>query len=442
MSARQLAATLTALERHLRRFVWFPKPEQSVAIALWIAHTHAMAAVEQSPILAISSPVKQSGKSRLLEVLEAVVPTPWRIERPSEAVLFRRIARDAPTVLLDEVDTVFMDRNGQFEGLRAIYNAGNRRGTVVSRVVPKGKTFELADFPIFCPKAVAGIGRFPETLIDRSIVIAMSRRAPGERIERLRARTAEALGLPLREALADQLAAVDDLTLPDELLPAALDDRGQDNWEALLAIARLAGGEWPELAARAAVALQADRQTADDNAAVTLLGDLAGILTEDRPFVSTSEIIEELTKLDSSPWAEWTHGKPISARGIARLLAPFGIAPERVRSGSGYSRRQFIDAWSRYCAVPSPSEELQQLQQVPPHEAPARAHVALVAVVADAPRVEVARDGNGAEGTVWSWDAPLCETCGRRMRAVLDRPGRHVCTFPHRLDGGTAEAAP
>ncbi len=76
----------------------------------------AMKAVEQSPILAITSPVKQSGKSRLLDVIETVVPTPWRIERPSEAVLFRRIARETPTVLMDEADTVFEDRKGQYEG--------------------------------------------------------------------------------------------------------------------------------------------------------------------------------------------------------------------------------------------------------------------------------------------------------------------------------------
>jgi hypothetical protein len=159
--AADLATELTTLVAHLRRFVWFSKPEQAIAVALWIGHTHALDAVEQSPVLAITSPVKQSGKSRLLEVISTLVPEPWTVERPSEAVLYRKIARDRPTLLMDEADTIFEDRKGQYEGIRAIFNAGNRRGTVVPRVLAKGQTFELQDFPIVCAKAIAGIGRSP-----------------------------------------------------------------------------------------------------------------------------------------------------------------------------------------------------------------------------------------------------------------------------------------
>jgi hypothetical protein len=444
MSA-DLAVTLVTLDRHLKRYVWFPRPEQATAIVLWIAHTHAMAAVEQSPILAITSPVKQSGKSRLLDVIETVVPTPWRIERPSEAVLFRRIARDHPTVLMDEADTIFNDRKGQYEGLRAIFNAGNRRGTVVSRVLPKGKSFELVDFTIFGPKAVAGIGRFPETLVDRSIVIAMTRRAPGDRVERLRTRRAEELGAPIREALAAGLADVPSLTLPDDDLPYALDDRGQDNWEPLLALARFAGGDWPYLANVAALVLQSDRQTADDNAAVTLLRDLAGIFG-DRSFMTTSDLLEKLVALDSSPWSEWSHGKALTARGLARLLDPFGVSPDRSRTVRGYSRHQFADAWGRYlvtdvtdvtdpqglegetgsldplstsCRVDSLSrggngEEEGTLPFGPPLASPSGLSVTSVTPV-----------------TALDFDAPLCDGCGKRKRAVATIPGRYVCTWPH-----------
>jgi len=353
--ASELAATLDALLAHLRRFVWFAKPEQAIAVALWIAHTHVVDRVEQSPILAISSPVKQSGKSRLLDVIETVVPTPWRIERPSEAVLYRRIERDHPTILMDEADTIFSDRAGQYEGIRAVFNAGNRRGTVVSRVMPRGKTFDLVDFTIFGPKAIAGIGRFPETIIDRSIVIAMTRKGPADVVERLRSKRAAELGSVICDSLSSTLGDRDrgPLVLPDHELPVELDDRGQDNWECLLALAKIAGGDWPALARSAALVLQADRETADDNAAVTLLTDLRAVYG-DETFLTTTTILEALHGIDASPWSEWKAGKPITARGLSVLLSPFGIHPDRTRTTRGYARRSFVDAWQRF--LPSTPE--------------------------------------------------------------------------------------
>ena len=355
-SPAALGDVLDDLVGHLTRYVWFPRPEQAIAVALWIAHAHAIDRVEQSPILAITSPVKQSGKSRLLDVIETVVPRPWRIERPSEAVLYRKIERDRPTVLMDEADTVFEDRKGQYEGLRAVFNAGNRRGTFVSRVMPKGKTFDLVDFAIFGPKAIAGIGRFPETIVDRSIVIAMTRRGSGDRIERLRSRSAAAIGAPLNLKLASLLGSLSqDLTLNDIDLPAELDDRGQDNWESFLALARIAGGDWPARAVHAAIALQSDRTTADDNAGVTLLGDLNIIFSDtNEAFLPTSVLLERLHAIDSSPWAEWTGGKPLSARGLAKVLGLFGIKPEKPSpTERGYSRRQFLGEWERFLPMTS-----------------------------------------------------------------------------------------
>lgn len=364
--AGELARLLDDLVAHLRRYVWFSRPEQADAVALWIAHAHAVDVIEQSPILAITSPVKQSGKSRLLDVIETLVPQPWRIERPSEAVLYRKIERDHPTILMDEADTVFEDRKGQYEGIRAIFNAGNRRGTVVSRVMAKGKSFELLDFSIFGPKAIAGIGRFPETIIDRSIVIAMTRRAPTEIVERFRTRAASAQGARLRDRLAQAVAGVADvaamrqgdggsgsLALADDELPAGLDDRGQDNWESLLALARLAGGDWASRMGSVCLSLDGDRRSADDNAAITLLADLRSLFEgSDAAFLTTSTLLEWLHGTETSPWSEWRGGKPLSARGMARLLRDFGIAPGKVRDGGatirGYSRLAFADAWVRY----------------------------------------------------------------------------------------------
>jgi hypothetical protein len=358
--APTLADALDEVVVLLRRFVHFPRPEQAEAVALWVAHTHAIESVEQSPVLAITSAVKQSGKSRLLDVLEVLVRDPWRIERPSEAVLYRKIDRDHPTILMDEADTIFEDRKGQYEGIRAVFNAGNRRGTKVSRVTPKGKSFDLIDFAIFGPKAIAGIGKFPETIVDRSIVISMLRRSPTEFVERLRTRQAEALGHPIRDQLESLLRDCPELvthvTHPDgekEGLPAELDDRGQDNWESLIALGDLAGGPWPARARQAAIVLQEDRQSADDNAPLTLLSDLHLIFDEMASlWLPTSTILERLAAIDSSPWSEWRNGKALTYRQLSAVLQPFGIKSDRTREERGYSRRSFEDAWSRFPLLP------------------------------------------------------------------------------------------
>ena len=85
----------------LRRFVVL-REDEAVAVVLWIAHTHAFDAADNTPYLAIGSAEKRSGKTRLLDFLDAMCCLPWRAVTPSEAVTFRKIEADMPTLLLDE----------------------------------------------------------------------------------------------------------------------------------------------------------------------------------------------------------------------------------------------------------------------------------------------------------------------------------------------------
>jgi len=357
-----LAETLDALVAHLERFVHFASRAHAQAIALWVAHTHVpLERLEQSPILAVTSAVKQSGKTKLLDVLEFIVRDPWRIARPSESVLFRKIDSHHPTVLLDEVDTIFNDKTGSTEGLRSVFNSGNRRGTKVPRNVPQGRGFALVEFDVFCPKVTAGIGGLPDTILDRAIVISMQRRSRHERGERLRERRSRALGTPLRDELAFHVAAIEDFTLPDEMLPPELDDRAQDGWEPLLAIADAAGGHWPATARKAAVAIHSSRVAADDNYELRLLHDCAIVFgSAESAFLPTAELRAELIGLDQSIWSD-IRGREITPHYMGKLLRAFGIESVRHRPfGTGnpvhcYFRAAFEDAWERYGSVPAES---------------------------------------------------------------------------------------
>ena len=122
--------------------------------------------------------------------------------------MFRKLEQDRPTLLLDEVDALFGTKRSaeSYEGLRAILNAGNRRGTTVPRMVGEGKSMRVQDFATFGPKVLMGIGELPATIADRSIPIRLERRARSEPVTRFRYREAEPAALPIREALEAHLA--------------------------------------------------------------------------------------------------------------------------------------------------------------------------------------------------------------------------------------------
>ena len=362
-----IARLLDELAAQVRRFVVLGDPE-AATIALWVAHTHVHDAFDYSPYLAVLSPVKRSGKTKLLSVLELVVARPWRVVMPSEAVLYRKIARDHPTLLLDEVDAIWQSgkRNENHEPLRALLNAGNEVGTIVPRCSgPRGDV--LREFATFCPKALAGIGMLPDTVLDRSIVIAMKRRARREPVERFRRRDVAAEIEPLREALAAWgEAAADSLAGARPALLEELDDRALDAWEPLLAIADLAGDEWARRARSAARSISGGGDRQDDSLGVQLLVDLRRVFDRhDRDRLATTTILDELHADDEGPWLAYGRDrKPVSAAQVGRLLRPFKVRsrPIRLVDGSvakGYLRESFEAEWERYVTVTSDSEGLQ-----------------------------------------------------------------------------------
>lgn len=340
---------LDSLSAFLRRFVVMSE-HQTAVVALWLVHTHAISAADVTPFLAVTSAERRSGKSLLLDVLELVAARPWRVISPSEAVMFRKIERDCPTLLLDETDAIFKGATERTEPLRALLNAGNRRGTTVPRCV--GQNQELRDFSTFCARALAGIGELPPTVADRSLPIRLERRAPGEHVQRYRRRHAEPEAESLRQAL-DRFGQehLETLREAEPELPAELDDRAQDAAEPLLAIADLAGGDWPNRAREALIAVRGAGEPEDDSAGIRLLSDIRAVLAG-RDRASTQELLEGLHRLEESPWGEW-YGKPLTSRVLAKLLRPYNVRSKSVRleDGStpkGFQREQFESAWKRY----------------------------------------------------------------------------------------------
>ena len=179
------AELLADVYAFLGRFVAYPSDHARVAQTLWIVHAHAMEAWDSTPRIAFLSPEPGSGKTRALEVSELLVPSPVEAVNVTPAYLFRKVGAEEgpPTILYDEIDTVFGPKAKDNEEIRGLLNAGHRRGAVAGRCVVRGKTVETEEIPAYCAVALAGLGWLPDTLMSRSIVIRMRRRAPTETVK-------------------------------------------------------------------------------------------------------------------------------------------------------------------------------------------------------------------------------------------------------------------
>jgi hypothetical protein len=220
-----------------------------------------------------------------------------------------------------------------------------------------GQQHELRDFDVFSAKALAGIGDLPSTVGDRCIRLHLKRRRKDEPVARWRFKTAEADAAVLRAALVGWAAeAVPALRAMTPTVPDALHDRAAEVWEPLFAVADLAGGEWPNRARAAAVALHGQGESETDG--VQLLGALREIFDTHGDRILTADLLSALVAREAEPWATWW-GRDVQekhtdapASKLARLLRPFDIRSNTVRvgdaRGKGYERSACEDAFARY----------------------------------------------------------------------------------------------
>jgi Protein of unknown function (DUF3631) len=347
------AALLDEVYDFLDRFIAYPSEAAHVAHTLWIAHTWFMDRWESTPRIAFLSPEPGSGKSRALEVTEPLVPRPIHAVNTTPAYLFRKVSDAAglPTILYDEIDTIFGPKAKDNEDIRGMLNAGHRKGAVAGRCVNRGNIVITEELPAYCAVALAGLNDLPETLHTRSVIIRMKKRAPYEQVEPWRARINAPEGWPIGDRLRDWSDSAGKLLRWPEM-PYAIQDRDADVWESLVAVADLAGGDaWPERARTAAVTLVTANQDRKTSLGVTLLADLRTVFG-DRNVMATETILPKLHAIEESPWGG-IRGKPLDARGLSSRLRRYDVHPKPVRIDAstvskGYRREDLADLWARY----------------------------------------------------------------------------------------------
>lgn len=351
------AALFDEIYRFVGRFVSYPSEAARVAHVLWIAHTWLMEFWDSTPRLAVLSPEPGSGKSRLLEVTEPLVPRAIHAVNTTPAYLFRKVSDLAglPTILYDEIDTVFGPRAKDNEDVRGMLNAGHRKGAMAGRCVTRGRSIETEELPAYCAVALAGLHDLPDTLMTRSVVIRMRRRAPNERVEPWRQRANSEEAKPIAEQLQNWAKSITSVNFSDP--PPGIEDRNADVWEPLLTVAALAGGKWPEKARVAAVALVAAKSEHTKSLGVQMLADIKTVFGT-ACSLPTEVLIEKLISLPESTWGA-LRKKALDPKTLSSLLKPFGVKSKQMRIGGrnmrGYERIDLEDPWCRYLEAETPS---------------------------------------------------------------------------------------
>ncbi|HUY42023.1 MAG TPA: DUF3631 domain-containing protein [Candidatus Dormibacteraeota bacterium] len=317
------------------------------AVALWCIWTYVVDLFDIAPMLGLTSATKRCGKTRLLGLIMKIVARPLAASNISQASVFRVTEKWHPTLGADEADSYFKDN----EQLRGVLNSGHTRDAAFV-IRCEGEDNEPRRFSTWGAKVWAAIGVLASTLMDRSIVIPMKRCAPGETfVKRL---PADSYFATLRARIVrwtnDHSAQIRSI---EAVSPKGLDNRAEDNWTPLLAIAEVAGGAWPTRAHRAAEMLSSVESEDALEVGVQLVHDIRRAFNGDDR-LHTNVLLARLNAMPESPWPTYCRGRELTARALANLLRAFGISSHQLKiddvNHNGYEAKQFDDTLARYPA--------------------------------------------------------------------------------------------
>jgi hypothetical protein len=334
---------LDHIEGLISKHTILPKSEIS-AVTLWCAATYVINDFRIFSKLLITSPEKRCGKSTLLDLIHAVCHKSLISSNMTSATIYRLIDKWQPTLIIDEADTFVANSASDMTG---IINSGHGRNRAnVSRCV--GDNFVVRQYSTWTPMVLASIGDLQPTIMDRSIVIQIRRKKTSEHVAVI-----PVVLFDLCKQLRAELLkwAIDNSTLIKSspyLPPDIGNDRAADNWTPLFTIANLAGNKWFGKCSQAYQMLSTQEEL---GVSTLLLTDIQPIL-DDKPKLSSADLVAELCKDEDKAWCEYKNGRAITQNALAMILKPYGIKPKAMRVGGaslrGYELSQFTDTFDRY----------------------------------------------------------------------------------------------
>ena len=342
-----IAEILDLISAKFKEHVKFQDESDADALALWVAMTYVMEHLEIAPMLYMTSPEPMCGKSTVMKLLKVFCHRAEMVSKITPAAIYRLIERDQPTLVFDEADR-FLRGNSELNG---IINAGHARfeaTVIINKKLPDGN-YEPIEFPVWCAKAIAGIGKQDDTLTSRSIVISLRRKLVSETVKPVRFNM-----FVEYQAIRDGLAAWAANFAPiseQEIEPflKATTDRGTDNWLALGIIAKRINPEWVQRVQAALDTIEVRQTDGLQSAGVQLLSDVHDVVSESsRPEWSSTDLYNAVVHNDENDWSVFNHGRPITKKKFTQMLGDFGIKPTKRSNANIFYVTDLEDAFKRY----------------------------------------------------------------------------------------------
>jgi putative DNA primase/helicase len=356
------------------------KPHEVLAVALWtlMSWVHEEAA-HYSVYLVATAPKDDCGKTTLIvEVVGRLAPKSYASSSdPTVASIFRIADREKPTMLFDNVDTLFQRKPEVVE----LFLNGWTRGIKYSRVEKIGGDWQTVWYDPFCAKACSLIGtNLPRPLLGRCLLIELWPLKPGEEVVEVKPFDQElmdAFKTLRRKALRWSSDNASTLKTAEPSFPAGFTTRPRANAKLLLAIAELAGGDWPNQARDALDKLL--REKREPSWLDLLLEELWTVfVVKNQPHIRSAALVKRLTADPTSEWREYGRGHRHRARSggpasqaahppeshrqaAASRLSPPGFSRKRDFPAFPGSRPGFVHPLAR-CGR-QPQEEPQEPQE-------------------------------------------------------------------------------
>lgn len=320
---------------YFRRYCVLSTDHHYAALALWAMHTWVHTSFDVTPRLFLDSAVPSSGKTRVLDLLDLVVLNPLQSFSASPAAIIRSIDEGELTLLMDEVDTIYGKATGT-EEITAVVNAGYKRGAVVPRCVMHGSEAEIVRLSAFAPIALAGlITNVPDAVKTRSIHFRLRKRiAATEPLDKFKTRDARAEVAETVETLREwsNSKVTEQLADARPEMPEGVEDRAEEIWEPLIAVADAIGGDWPR---RARASCEHFVFAPSDDSAplgVEVLSAIRWVLTKNgSDWIYTDALISEFKLMgEGSPWPS-SRGD-LTPKILAEVLRPFEVTPRDIKT--------------------------------------------------------------------------------------------------------------
>lgn len=318
-----------------------------VVFVLWVIFTYLLDHAEFAPLVWITSPEKQCGKSTLLGLFARVADKAITANSITPSALQRVVEKYRPCLLIDEIDAN-LDKNSPIWG---VINGGHSKTANIAIKCNSDNGNALEAFSAYGAKVICGIGaNLPAPTISRAIRFVLRRKTKDDKptkrfiLKNLPYAQTDTLKRKIKRWTMDNAEQIAGVNIPI----FDINDRDYDNWEFLLQIASVLGVY--DVAVRAC--LEICQQEKEPTQNERLLDNIREVMSK-KTKLKSDWLLNELIENTDWEWANYNgYNMPMNKHQLLGKLKTFGIIQRPINDGNqrykGYYIEHLTPIFNRY----------------------------------------------------------------------------------------------